>query len=68
MSRAVAALWVVGAIMLGATVTAAADDGNWWGGEDHHRAPEPLTALALAGGAGIAAVAKLASRRKTRRQ
>jgi len=67
MSRAVAGLWVVGALVLGSAVTAMADDDRP-GDVDRHRAPEPVTALALAGGAGIAAVAKLASRRRARRQ
>jgi hypothetical protein len=65
MWKAVTGLGVIGAIVLGVVATAAADDGNRKDDGEHHRAPEPITALALAGGAGAALVARWAMRRKS---
>jgi hypothetical protein len=55
-------------IVLGVVATAAADDGERKGGDEHHRAPEPVTALALAGGVGSALFARWAMRRRSGRQ
>lgn len=65
MGKLIAALSVVGMMMLGSPHVASAGDHD---NDDHqHRkAPEPLTVIGLALGAGVIGVARWASKRKSR--
>jgi len=65
MAKLVAALSVLGVMMVGAPHTAMAGHDHD-GEERHEKAPEPLTVIGLALGAGAVGVARWASKRKPR--
>jgi|HubBroStandDraft_4_1064222.scaffolds.fasta_scaffold674416_2 hypothetical protein len=65
MTKLFALLSVVGVMMLGAPQLAYAVDHDRDDRDDHHgAAPEPLTVIGLALGAGAIGVARLVSKRK----
>jgi hypothetical protein len=70
MLRAFFGFGIVGAMMLAApgVARAALDRGDFFGNERHERAPEPVTALALAAGVGGLAAAGWRRARKSSRK